>query len=353
MLGVIADITATKAREALVRESEARFRAMADSAPAPVWVTSAEGPIEFVNNAFAEFAGQPREALLGDAWIRQMHPDDVAAAVAHREAARKSDPPRAYWMEARFKHASGQWRWIRASSEPRFDDAGVFQGYVGLAIDMTEIRASEGRQRLLINELNHRVKNTLATVQSLAEQTSRMSQSKDEFKDRFLARLMALSAAHTRLTASSWNWTGLAGLVRDQLTLHGGGSENLSAEGPEVEVPPRAALSLSLALHELATNAVKYGALTAPGGQVLVRWDVVRDSDGRPSSLIMHWIERGGPPVVPPAVKGFGSRLLRLVGRDLEGEVDYQFAPEGVHWRVSFPLPARGEDDAVDLGPIL
>jgi PAS domain S-box-containing protein len=299
-------------------------------------VTNSGGVVEFVNQYFSDFIGRPREALLGDAWEGIIHPDDLAQAMAKRgDGWRRMEP---YTWEARFPRHDGEWRWMRANVVPRFDDDGQFQGYVGISTDMTDIRLAEQRQQLLINELNHRVKNTLATVQSLAEQSSRQSRGKAEFKEKFLSRLMALSAAHSRLTQASWDWTSLADVIADQLKLHGAGAR-LTASGPDVLVPPTMALSLSLALHELATNAAKYGALSSPDGEAVFDWTVDRVSqDGR---VELRWRESGGPPVQPPAERGFGSRLLQMVGRELGGEGRLDFAPDGLVWTASFPLPVR------------
>jgi PAS domain S-box-containing protein len=334
MIGVVADITAARAHEAQLRETESRFRIMADCAPAPVWVTAAEGPVEFVNQAFADYAGKKREELLGNAWVDIMHPDDMPGIVAQRARARQA--PEAYSFEARFKRYDGEWRWMRATSSPRFDEAGKFLGYVGIAMDLTDIRIAEDRQQLMINELNHRVKNTLATVQSLAEQSARQSCSKAEFKDKFLARLMALSAAHSRLTQASWDWTPLSAVVEDQLQLHGAG-QRLKAAGPDVLVPPSTALSLSLALHELATNAAKYGALSGDSGEATLGWTLL--NEGR--AVEIFWREAGGPLVETPAERGFGSRLLEMVGRELGGEAKLDFHADGLTWNTRFPLPPR------------
>jgi PAS domain S-box-containing protein len=342
IIGVVSDISHAKAREAQLRESEARFRVMADSAPAPVWVTTAEGPVEFVNQAFCEYSGRSREATIGEAWIAMLHPEDLPAFAAARLAARQCPIPQPYRVEARFRNADGEWRWMDAISRPRFNEAGVFQGYVGIAMDLTDIRAAEARQQLMINELNHRVKNTLATVQSLAMQTARLAVSKEEFKEKFLARLMALNAAHSRLTQTSWGWTPLSDLVADQLGVHGADGR-LEASGPPVSVPPRSALPISLALHELATNAVKYGALSGDQGRVTLSWRVRACGAGADDAALrqavdLEWREEGGPPVTPPTAHGFGSRLLETVGRDLSGEAHLAFLPQGLRWTVSFPL---------------
>jgi PAS domain S-box-containing protein len=336
MIGVIADISLNRENEARLRETESRFRIMADCAPASVWVTDADGAVEFVNQYFSDYTGRSREALLGDAWETLMHPDDLPEAMRRR--ADGWGRLEAYSWEARFPRHDGQWRWMRATAAPRFDITGQFQGYVGISTDINGMRLAEERQQLLINELNHRVKNTLATVQSLAEQSSRLSRSKAEFKDKFLARLMALSAAHSRLTQASWDWTSLAAVVEDQVRMHGAGSR-LTASGPDLLVPPSIALSLSLAVHELATNAAKYGALTGAQGEAVLDWGVTQ-ADGE-ERVDLCWRESGGPAVSPPTERGFGSRLLLMVGRELGGEGRLQFLPEGLVWTASFPLPKR------------
>jgi PAS domain S-box-containing protein len=438
----------TRARaEAALQESESRFRAMADQAPAPIWVTSAAGGIEFVNQAFAEYAGSATPELLGDVWLRLLHPDDLAGVAAARASARLTNA--AYSFEARFRRADGDWRQMLASARPRVTQDGVFQGYVGLAIDLTEMRAAEaalresearfrlvaesapvmlwmgdeaghcvylngalrefwgvpedlagftwdqtlladdqqalfaafgvamerqeafevearyyradgevrtvftrakprhdakGRfvgmigvnvdvtearraqahQQLLINELNHRVKNTLATVQSIAHQTLRDGAVTRDARDLLTSRLLALSAAHDVLTRESWEGADLTEVAAAALRPYE--TARFTLDGPACRVGPRAALAISMALHELATNAAKYGALSAPGGQVSLSWT----PDGG-SGLTLVWRERGGPPVASPSRLGFGSRLLRQgLNAELGGSAELTFEPEGV-----------------------
>jgi PAS domain S-box-containing protein len=321
MLGVVADITAQKVADAAIRESEERFRAMADSAPAPVWVTSAAGPIEFVNQAFGEYVGRPREELLGDVWLDLLHPDDIATIVAARAAARGQTA--AYAYEARFKRHDGAWRLMLVHSQPRFHDTtGRFQGYVGIATDITDARAAESRQRLLINELNHRVKNTLATVQSLARQTLKDGLAPRDARKLLEARLMALSAAHNVLTRETWAGAELTEIAAEAVRpFEDPQAPRIALAGPPVRTSPNVALALSLALHELATNATKYGALSRPGGQVAVSWK----NGGE--TITLTWRETGGPALSgPPAAKGFGSRLL---GPGLSGELG---APATLQW---------------------
>ncbi|MGA0607294.1 sensor histidine kinase [Phenylobacterium sp. VNQ135] len=316
--------------EMALRESEARFRSMADSAPSPVWVTAAAGPVEFVNRAFCEFAGKSSEALLADSCSGLMHPDDLQAVDEARADARREVRP--YAFEARFHRADGEWRWMRTSCQPRFDAQGVFQGYVGMATDITETRRAEERQALLINELNHRVKNTLATVQSLARQTLRDGVVTREARERFTERLLALSAAHNVLTRRNWESAGLSEIAEEAVRPW---TPRVVLSGPAVHVAPNVALAVSMALHELATNAVKYGALSDPAGRVTVDWRLDGDA------VAMTWTEAGGPPVTPPpaAGRGFGSRLL---GQGLAGELgapaDLDYRESGLVCRLRAPV---------------
>ncbi|MBU1376411.1 MAG: PAS domain S-box protein [Alphaproteobacteria bacterium] len=260
MLGVLADITEAKLEDARIRadrarlaESEARFRAMADSAPSPIWVTDANGSLEFANRAFRDMAGLPLEELTGDAWGRLLHPDDRAHVAQARALARSDLRPNSW--EARFR-VDDEWRWMRTASRARFDEAGVFQGYVGLAMDVTDTRLAEDRQRLLINELNHRVKNTLATIQSLARQTLRAGVSVMDARERLTERLLALSAAHNVLTRENWESADIADIAREAVRPYDDPpGARIAIDGPRARLAPNVALAISMALHELATNA--------------------------------------------------------------------------------------------------
>jgi PAS domain S-box-containing protein len=328
-IGVHTDITERKRAEERLREGEARFRAMADSAPAPVWMTSAEGGITFANEAFAEFAGLDAQDLLGDAWIGMIHPEDVATVGARRAAARGApEGPRPWSFEARFRCGDGTYRWMVANARPQIDARGQFQGYIGMAMDMTETKAAEARQRLLINELNHRVKNTLASIQSIVRQTLRADEATARVRERLIERLLAMSAAHDVQTRESWEGAALDEIVRQGVApfVDDRDPGRVSIAGPSLRVGASTALSLALAVHELATNAAKYGALSIPAGKVVIAWDQVGDN-----GAVLTWAERDGPPVAPPDRKGFGTRLLdRGLSADLGGQPKLTFDVEGV-----------------------
>jgi PAS domain S-box-containing protein len=334
-IGVHTDITERKRADDRLRESEARFRAMADSAPAPVWMTSAEGGITFANDAFAKFAGVAPEVLLGDAWITLIHRDDIAEVAARRAAAREArDGPQAYGFEARFLCGDGVYRWMAANARPQIDARGQFRGYIGIAMDVTETKAAEARQRLLINELNHRVKNTLASIQSIVRQTLRPDETPVQVRERLIDRLLAMSAAHDVLTRESWEGAGLEEIVLQGLApfVDEQDAGRIAISGPSLRVGASTALSLALAVHELATNAAKYGALSTLDGKVVIAWD--HDDGGH---AVLSWTERDGPPVRPPSRKGFGTRLLdRGLSADLGGQPKLAFDIEGV--RAVLPL---------------
>jgi PAS domain S-box-containing protein len=308
------------------------FREMADSAPAPVWATTAAGPIEFVNLAFVEFSGLERAALMGDAWIGLVHPEDLPAVAAAREAGRAN--PAAYRFEARFRQADGAWRIMEATSRPRFDPRGVFQGYVGLAVDVTDVRSSQRRQQLLIDELNHRVKNTLASVQSLAVATGRNAGSLEQYQSTFLGRISALARAHDLLSRTSWEGAELGDVVRQTLSPYAGAEGRVTISGPRVMLNPNAAVTVHMGLHEMATNAAKYGALATPTGQLDIRWAPV---SGSPNLLEFNWVESGVPGTRPPTREGFGSRLIKAVARELDARVEPQVGPDGMSFRWTAP----------------
>jgi two-component sensor histidine kinase len=205
--------------------------------------------------------------------------------------------------------------------------------------EIAERREAEKHRELLINELNHRVKNTLATVQSIAAQTLRTSTVEAEVRDRIDARLIALSDAHNLLTEHNWEGTTLDRVVEMALRPHRSDrEERFEVHGPEVQLSPKTALAIAMALHELATNAIKYGALSNEEGQVSLSWQIAA-AEGE-KRLHVVWSEQGGPPVTPPSRRGFGTRLIeRGLAAELGGSVQLSYPVSGVTCIIDTLLP--------------
>ena len=211
---------------------------------------------------------------------------------------------------------------------------GKLSGYAAIAHDITERKAQEKTRQLLLDELNHRVKNTLAMVQSIARLTLRQSQSPETFAESFTGRIQALAAAHDVLTASSWHGADLCSLVKEQLVFGGAIDERLTCSGPAVNLDPQSAVGLSLVLHELGTNASKYGGLSAPAGRVDLAWETEENGN----VLKLRWRESGGPRVAPPAHRGFGTFIIEQSLSSLDGAADLRFEPGGLVCDIRLPL---------------
>jgi two-component sensor histidine kinase len=215
------------------------------------------------------------------------------------------------------------------------------------ARERAERRRAEDNLHLLVAELSHRVKNTLATVLSIAQQTLRGSASLEEFEPTFIGRVIALSEAHGLLFKTHWTATGLADIVeRTFAPLGRADGSDYAAAGPPVQLNPRATLTLSMVLHELAANAIKHGAFSRPCGHVDIAWDLsppAADAPGDPV-VSLQWRETGGPAVQAPERRGFGTRLLeRSAAYELGGSVSLDFAASGLICRLTFPLHQPGQ----------
>ena len=227
------------------------------------------------------------------------------------------------------------------SLAPVRDEAGVVVSVSMTARDISDRKRAEDHQRLLINELNHRVKNTLAIVQSLAQQSFKGNAAPADEMASFAARLGALAAAHNLLTLETWQPVSLAQVIRTSLAACGVANERSHIEGPEVTLRPQTAVSVALAMHELCTNAIKYGSLSNESGQVAVQWRTYESAAA--ARLRLEWAERGGPLVVPPSRKGFGSRMIeRGLAAELDASVKLEYAPQGVLCVIEALLPDPG-----------
>lgn len=221
-------------------------------------------------------------------------------------------------------------------------------GLLKILRDETPAKVAEDQRVLLLNELNHRIKNTLATVQSITEQTLRAAKVDPGVRRELTDRLIAVSEAHNVLVNESWAGADLGVIVRQAMTPHDHReTSRFEIDGPLVWLSPQQAVTIALALHELATNALKYGALSTERGQVRIEWNLAHNQVGlRHISLL--WRERGGPPVTPPTHTGFGTRLIaRTFSQESGGEARIDYLPEGVQCVMQLPLSVGGEEPAV------
>ena len=265
-----------------------------------------------------------------------IHPEDRHLAPGFYELADKQD-----WfpVEYRIRRPDGTIRWLSGGGQVVARSAeGKAQRLINVVSDVTERKVAEEHVKFLMGEITHRSKNLLSVVQAIASQTGRTVETFEEFQKRFAQRLQGLAASHDLLVLQDWQGASLADLVRDQLApFTEAGSERTTVSGPDIILKPEAAEAIGLALHELATNAVKYGALSVPGGHVTISW-AFEDQGTAPSQFLVNWLEKGGPIVTPPSHTGFGHIVFeRLVTKSLNGSVAIDFAPAGLSWKLSIP----------------
>ncbi|HKP78347.1 MAG TPA: HWE histidine kinase domain-containing protein [Phenylobacterium sp.] len=280
--------------------------------------------------------GLPRGTFEGhrDHFVRRVVAEDLARLEA-KTAVAAAQGDEVVHYEFRIRRDDGAIRWIEGAARFIFGPDGQPVRIVGTNLDITERKMAEQHQRLLINELNHRVKNTLAIVQAIAWQSFRSGGMTAAARDSFEGRLTALAAAHDVLTRQNWQGGSIARIVTEAVTPQNPGGDRFTVRGPPVDLEPKTAVALALAAHELATNAVKYGALATDQGRIEVCWTM----DG--GRLRLTWRETGGPPVKGPIQRGFGARLLEQgLAEELGGCVRMEFPPEGLICTVDAQLPA-------------
>lgn len=301
-----------------------------------------------VSERLAAITGLPAgewPAEKGDFLYRGVHPDDRTKTREQMEACVRSDG-RFDVEYRRIRQDDGRTVWTRNSGALIKDENGRPTCAVGIVQDVSDRHAAEDRSRALMAELDHRVKNVLAAVQALAVQTAKRTTSLDGFLTTFAGRLKSMASANELLTAARWRGAAVGHLAAAELSGLGAGQTRW--DGPELFLTPRAANALSLALHELATNAVKYGALSTETGRVDVRW--ARIADG---GFELFWTETGGPPVSAPSHKGFGSTLLdQVTGRELNGETEVEYRRAGLRVRLQAgPAAVVSRPDTVPEAP--
>jgi PAS domain S-box-containing protein len=266
--------------------------------------------------------------------LKPVHPDDVERLWAAIAAALDPVNPKRSATEFRLRRRSGEVRWVETLGLGHFEGAGRERRAVsmaGTAQDITERKEREEKEHLLMREINHRAKNMLSVVDAIAHQTA--SRNPEDFVERFSERIQALSANQDLLVRNEWNGVEIEDLVRAQLAHFADliGSR-IAMHGPKLRLNPASAQAIGLALHELATNAGKYGSLSTDGGAVDVSWGIDGDT------LTMSWTERAGPPVSAPQRRGFGTIVMETMAeRSVDGKVDLDYAPSGLTWRLACP----------------
>lgn len=299
----------------------------------------ADNPIIFANDAFLELTGYDRDEVLAQSF------NFILAAGTDEETVREveaafADPSKVE-PEIHYRRKDGSECWATLFVAPVKDEQGAVAQYFLSLIDTTHYKVAQQNAALLIEELSHRVKNTLATVQSIVAQAVRNSKDPQTVRESIETRIAALSRSHDLLGREKWDGAGLYDLVGQVLApfrAAEGRAQRFTIEGENVRLSPKATLALGMAFNELGANAVKYGALSNDTGIISIKWTMEEQPDGR--WLYLHWRETGGPPVTMPERKGFGSRLIEQgLAHELGGKMKLDYLPEGIVCTIFVPAP--------------
>jgi PAS domain S-box-containing protein len=342
---ILRDLTERRAAEERVRASEELFRLLATNIPQLVFRTRRNGDRTWGSPQWIAFTGLSFENSLGFGWVDAVHPDDRDATLAGWVTARERGE---YDVEHRIRRSvDGEFRWHQTRAKPILDVNGDDE-WVGTSTDVHEMRGLQERQNVLLAELQHRTRNLLAVIQSIARQTMRTSGSLDEFATEFQGRLHALSRVQGLLARVDRGAVNLRELVEMELKAYEDGDlerGKVSFEGPTAMLPASSAQALALAIHELATNAVKYGALKHPSGKLHVAWQI-EGSRRAERRVVLDWRETGVEMPAQggrPLRKGYGSELIeRALPYQLKAETRLDFGPDGVRCRIAAAV--EGED---------
>ncbi len=326
-----------------LRESETRGRLALDAAELGAW-EAVPGTGQVYGDARArQLMGHDIGTSMSfDDYLAHVDPRDRAQFAAAIEAIIADAGDGRLDVEYRVRPNGKGVRWLSSKAQ-LIKLPGERRRLIGTVRDISDEKAADEHRKLLNNELQHRVKNTLGVVQGIVSQSLRTSATPAEASAAIATRLQTLARAHDLLTQTSWTAAPLKAVIQGAVTVHAADDGRVQTCGPDLNLNARAALALSMAIHELFTNAVKYGALSNETGTIVLSWTIGADLDGGQSFDIL-WHEQGGPPVVTPAKKGFGSRLTgsSLAG-DLGGGGTVEYAPAGVRWKLSTTLAAISE----------
>jgi PAS domain S-box-containing protein len=339
VIAIVVEITEAVLADRALNASEGRFRALVNATSDVIYQMTADWSVmqPLDGRGFIPDSDLPNPNWIHENLFAEDHPavwDAIQAAVRTKSV---------FQLEHRVRRADGTPGWTFSRAVPILDDTGEIIEWFGTATDVTERHRTEDHLRLVVNELNHRVKNNLAMTQAIAQQTFRGAEDLAQAQTRFSERIMALAQANDLLTGERGAGVSLRGVIEQAVRPHCGRDDRLTIEGPDVSLSPKTALSLSLAMHELATNALKYGAWSADTGTISIIWRTYM-SDKNGERLHIVWRERGGPPVAAPARRGFGSRLIeRGLSAEMGGDVRMMFEPDGLVCTIDAPLDVYGD----------
>ncbi len=320
-----------RAAEELLREGKDRLQLALDAAQLGWWEYDPLCRVLLWDGRAREICDYAENELTIEQFLKQIHPDDAARFSAVREASLDPADPKSYRSEYRIVRRDGKVRWVESCGRAYFDgpERRRLVSFVGTIQDITDRKEREEKEHLLMREINHRAKNMLSVVHAIARQTA--AKNSEHFVERFSERIQALSANHNLLVRNEWNGVEIEDLVRAQLAPFADliGSR-IAALGPKLRFKAASAQAIGLVLHELATNAGKYGALSTDKGRVNVCWGIEGDT------LTMSWTERDGPPVSAPERRGFGTMVMEAMAEhSVDGSVDLDYAPSGLTWRLT------------------
>lgn len=322
------DVTLRKKSELALLESEERFRAAVGIASNILWTNDAEGKMKGLQSSWESFTGQSEADYQDYGWANAVHPDDSMATITAWKVAVANKT--LFEFEHRVRRRDGQWRLCSIRAVPVFKDDGNIREWVGVHIDITDQKAAGLKINLLMTELAHRSKNLLGVVQAVVRQIGHHGDAAT-IADRLTDRIRGLAASQDLIISNEWLGVDIIDLVKGQLShfkeLIG---ERIILDGPPMHLNPAAAQAIGMALHELATNAIKYGALSNEAGRVRIVWSASKIAEPK---FIISWTEEGGPKVEPPSRRGFGHVVLvRMAEVAVQGIVSLDYNVQGLNW---------------------
>ena len=326
------DVTGQKQMLARLRESEQRFRLLADNISQLAWIAEPTGAIFWYNKRWFDYTGTTMAEMAGWGWRSVHHPEHVEAVTQRYRAHIESGED---WEDTfPLRGAAGEWRWFLSRAVPIRDEGGQILCWFGTNTDITEMREAEQRIELLLQEVNHRSKNMLAIIQSLAR---RSDSGHPDFVERLERRIAGIAANQDLLVRRAWSAIPVMEMIEAQLRSLGELRSQVFCKGPEISLSPGAAEALAMAIHEMGTNALKYGSLSVREGRVDIGWSI--DGKGDDARFRIGWVESGGPPASPPSRQGFGTRIIIDVPRvKLEASINTAYEAPGFQWHLECAL---------------